>query len=223
MVRKFALLPFIIIIHFSACKQIESFRPIILKGSIWDELADTAVTEVDLEFYLIEKISDNQGSSTKLSSAPLPCDVIIQPNGQYELTCANPGESAYGYVLSWKPRNSLYYDIPNPEGIIDVNTRNQVFYSGLNQIKRLQIWRRTIIAAHFQDDVPYLPNGANMQFICGAANIRWLRQSNDTTFYIPVRRNITTLNNFVVNGDTLLFQYFNVNPITDTLDKYYNY
>ncbi len=223
MVRKFALLPFFIIMLFSACKQKESSRPIILNGSIWDELADTAVTEVDLEFYPIEKISNNQGSSTKLSAVPLPCDVIIQPNGQYELTCANPGESAYGYILSWKPRNSLYYDIPNPEGIIDVNTRNQVFYSGLNQKKRLQIWRRTIIAAHFQDDVPHLPNGANMQFICGAVNKEWLRQSNDTTFYIPVRSNITTLNNFIVNGDTLLFQYFNVNSSVDTLDKYYNY
>lgn len=221
MLQKFVLPSFFVIVFFLACKQKESSRPIILNGSIRDEMADTAVTEVDLEFFPVERISGNQGSSTKLSAAPLPCEVIIQSNGQFELSCANPGESAYGDILSWKPRNSLYYDIPNPEGIIDVNTRNQIFYSGINQKKHVQIWRRAMMRAHFQDEEPLMPIGSKMQLICGAVNTQWRRLSKDTVFHIPVRRNITTMNHFIVNGDTLLIQ--SVNTPSDTLDKYFYY
>jgi hypothetical protein len=222
MLQKFVLLSFFVILFFLACKQKESSRPIILNGKIMDAFADTAVTDVDLAFYPVEKISDNQGgSSTKLSALPLPCEVIIQSNGQFELSCDNPGESAYGYILSWKPRNSLYYDIPNPEGIIDVNTRNQIFYSGINQKKHVQIWRRAMMRAHFQDEEPLMPIGSKMQLICGAVNTQWRRLSKDTVFHIPVRRNITTMNHFIVNGDTLLIQ--SVNTPLDTLDKYFYY
>jgi len=186
-----------------------------------DALADSAVTDVDLAFYSVEKISDDQGSSTKLSAFPLPCEVNILPNGQFELSCANPGESAYGYILNWKPRNTLYYDVPNPERLIDVNTRNQIFYSGINQKKQIRIWRRAIMRAHFQDEEPLMPIGSKMQLICGAVNTEWQRQSKDTAFDIPVRRNVTTMNYFIVNGDTLLIQ--SVNTPSDTLDKYFYY